>query len=103
MATSWRLADPLLVPYRSCPTVAAHESSLQCGTGSATRAKKVSIHLRVLAAPPPAAYLAVGASPATFTPRAALARRRPRLSLSSSPRNTAWPQNPCLQPCQGDG
>jgi hypothetical protein len=40
----------------SCPTVAAHESSLQCGTGPATRAKKVSIHLRVLAAPPPAAY-----------------------------------------------
>src|SRR5215217_995903 len=39
MATSWRLADPLPVPYLSCPTVAAHESSLRCGKGSATRAK----------------------------------------------------------------
>src|SRR5215216_6104163 len=41
MATFWRLADPLPVPYRSCPTVAAHESSLRCGTGPATRAKLV--------------------------------------------------------------
>src|SRR5919107_1305250 len=42
MATSWRLADPLPVPYRSCPTVAAHESSLRCVKGSATRARTLA-------------------------------------------------------------
>ena len=44
MATSWRLADPPPVPYRSCPTVAAHESSLQCGTEPATRARFLAWH-----------------------------------------------------------
>src|ERR671913_1431687 len=42
MATSWRLADLRPVPYRSCPRVVAHESSLQCGTEPATRAKFLS-------------------------------------------------------------
>src|SRR5215212_8543762 len=40
--------------------------------------------------------------PQHLTPRAALAPSRPRLSLSSSPPNTAWPENPCLRSCQGD-
>src|SRR5215204_1665938 len=44
MATSWRLADPLPVPCRSCPTVAAPGSSLKCGKGSATRAKLLAWH-----------------------------------------------------------
>src|SRR5215203_7266384 len=44
MATSWRLADPHPVPYHSCPTVAAPESSLQCGTGPATCAKFLASH-----------------------------------------------------------
>ena len=39
IATSWTLADPLPVPYRSCPTVAAQESSLRCETEPATHAK----------------------------------------------------------------
>src|SRR5215217_7121367 len=39
MAASWRLADLLPVPYRSCPTATAQESTLQSGKGSATRAK----------------------------------------------------------------
>src|SRR5215211_2500515 len=43
MATSWRLVDPLPVPYRLCPTVAAHESSPRCGTGPATCAKLVVV------------------------------------------------------------
>src|SRR5215217_456179 len=39
MAASWRLVDPLPVPCRSCPTVAAQESFPICVRGSATRAK----------------------------------------------------------------
>jgi hypothetical protein len=34
--------DQLPVPYRSCPTVAAHESSLHSGKGSATRARTLA-------------------------------------------------------------
>src|SRR5918994_7444233 len=44
MATSWRLADPHPVRYRSCPTVAARKSSLQSGTGLATSARFPAWH-----------------------------------------------------------
>src|SRR5215216_6691408 len=39
--------------------------------------------------------------PQHVTPRAALARRRPRLSLSFSPRKTLSPRDPCRPPCPG--
>src|SRR5215213_2501486 len=42
MPASWRLVDPLLVPYRSCPTAAAQESSPKCVKGSATSAKSLA-------------------------------------------------------------